>query len=344
MNPVASTSDNINPPVFITGNSRSGTTMMSRILGNHDLVFSFQELHFFDELTTSSTVFAETEKQEALKLFAILLSIQRDGYFGSRKTAPFIEEAQAALNAETGHSKSEVYKQFLYYETKREHKSIPCDQTPQNIFSIDQIIRIFPDARIIAMVRDPREVLLSQKFKWKRRKLSGGKIPLIESIRSRINYHPVTISKIWRSVMLQINKYESLPNLLVIRYEDLIRTPETTIQKVCVHIGIGFQSSMLDIPVVGSSNFSDSNNRGIDSAKSKQWEKGGLSMTEIEICQRINSGLMKQYHYDPVETGASPISVWAYKISRPFRMSMAVFFNLHRLKDPKAVLKRLRGN
>lgn len=36
--------------IFIVGNSRSGTTMMGRILGNHTDVFTFHELHFFEQL------------------------------------------------------------------------------------------------------------------------------------------------------------------------------------------------------------------------------------------------------------------------------------------------------
>ena len=36
--------------IFIVGSSRSGTTMISRILNNNKSVFSFKELHFFSQL------------------------------------------------------------------------------------------------------------------------------------------------------------------------------------------------------------------------------------------------------------------------------------------------------
>ena len=36
--------------VFIVGNSRSGTTMMSRVFGNHPEIHAFNELHFFGNL------------------------------------------------------------------------------------------------------------------------------------------------------------------------------------------------------------------------------------------------------------------------------------------------------
>ena len=40
--------------IFVVGNSRSGTTMMGRILGNHPDIFTFKELHFFGQLWCSN--------------------------------------------------------------------------------------------------------------------------------------------------------------------------------------------------------------------------------------------------------------------------------------------------
>ncbi|MFI5135892.1 MAG: sulfotransferase, partial [Chitinophagales bacterium] len=38
------------PFIFVVGNSRSGTKMMGRILGNHEKVHAFPEMHFFEQL------------------------------------------------------------------------------------------------------------------------------------------------------------------------------------------------------------------------------------------------------------------------------------------------------
>ena len=40
--------------IFIVGNSRSGTTMMRRVLGNHPAIFMLEELHFFEQLWSTS--------------------------------------------------------------------------------------------------------------------------------------------------------------------------------------------------------------------------------------------------------------------------------------------------
>ena len=41
------------------------------------------------------------------------------------------------------------------------------DQTPRHVFYIGELIEMYPGAKFVHMVRDPRAVLLSQKRKWK---------------------------------------------------------------------------------------------------------------------------------------------------------------------------------
>jgi len=67
--------------IFVVGNSRSGTSMMALILGEHPDVFSFHELHFFEELWDPERGKQTLTLEEAVRLMARLITIQRDGYF-----------------------------------------------------------------------------------------------------------------------------------------------------------------------------------------------------------------------------------------------------------------------
>jgi omega-hydroxy-beta-dihydromenaquinone-9 sulfotransferase len=317
--------------------------MMSRILGNHPNVFSFQELHYFDEIMPPAKAEQEIAADQAIKQYATLLAIQRNGYFGSRKTDEFVSEATEQVKQAGALTHIGLLELFLKHEAARNGKSIPCEQTPQTIFAAADILKHLEGSKVIVMVRDPRAVLFSQKYKWKRRSLSGGKIPFWEMVRSRVNYHPITISKIWRSVMTEANKISEHPNVLLVRYEDLIAHPEVTIKHVCAFAGIEFVKEMTDIPVVGSSAASDNpSQRGIDSTKKEQWQNGGLSNAEISLCQEINSTLMQQFGYDIKNVKASPVAVSALRILFPFRLALAAMFNLKRLKDPVRVLRKFR--
>ena len=331
--------------IFIAGNSRSGTTMMSRILGNHPDVFSFQELHFFDELIPAANSDSKLEHFPSVKLYATLCSIQRKGYFGDHKPTPFMKEAEQVFGLPGKHSVIQIYKNFLINETSANGKSIPCEQTPQNIFSLEEILKSIDDSRIIVMVRDPREVLLSQKFKYKRRKLSGGKIPVWESIRSRINYHPVTISKIWHAAVQQGLRFSGDKRVMQIKYEDFLQNPVQVMREICTHVNISYSDNLLDIPIVGSSNKSDSGNkRGIDSNKTGNWDKGGLNKTEIAICENINHNLMQQLGYPLSNNKAALILLMWYYILLPFKLALALLFNLRRLKNPMKIWRRFTNS
>jgi hypothetical protein len=71
------------PMIFIVGNSRSGTTMTGRILGNHPDIFTFGELHFFEQLWSPKDKGTVLSDAEAIGLIARLLCTQREGYFSS---------------------------------------------------------------------------------------------------------------------------------------------------------------------------------------------------------------------------------------------------------------------
>lgn len=317
--------------------------MMSRILGNHPNVFSFQELHYFDEIMPPAKAEQVIAADQAIKQYATLMAIQRKGYFGSRNTDAFFDEAREEIGKAGTLTHISLLQLFLKNEAARNGKSIPCEQTPQTIFAAADVLNHIEGSKVIVMVRDPRAVLFSQKYKWNRRSLSGGKIPFWEMVRSRVNYHPITISKIWRSVMTEAKKISEHPNVLLVRYEDLIAHPEVTIKHVCAFAGIEFVTEMTDIPVVGSSASSDNPaQRGIDSSKREQWQNGGLSDAEIILCQEINGSLMQQFGYDIKDVNASPVAVSALRILFPFRLALAAMFNLKRLKDPVRVIRKFR--
>jgi hypothetical protein len=317
--------------------------MMSRILGNHPNVFSFQELHYFDEIMPPAKAEQAIAVDQAIKQYTTLMAIQRNGYFGSRNTDAFLDEAREVIGKAGTLTHISLLQLFLNNEAARNGKSIPCEQTPQTFFAAANILKNLEGSKVIVMVRDPRAVLFSQKYKWKRRSLSGGKIPFWEMVRSRVNYHPITISKIWRSVMTEAGKLSQHPKVLFVKYEDLIAKPEDVIRQVCAFAEIEFEKEMTDIPVVGSSASSDNpSQRGIDSSKKEQWQNGGLSDAEISLCQEINGSLMQQFGYDIKNVKASPVAVSALRILFPFRLALAAMFNLKRLKDPMRVIRKFR--
>lgn len=333
--------------LFVVGNSRSGTTMMGRILGKHADVFTFGELHFFGQLwSPASTSVLKTD--EAEELTAKLLCIQREGYRTHGHYLSYIREAQglcAGLSDEQLQP-PELFATFLNYETSRNEKSIPCDQTPRNVFYIDEILRCYPQAKIINMIRDPRDVLQSQKQKWKRRFLGGTDLPIKETIRDWLNYHPITISRIWHTAVTAADNFSKNYNVITIYFEKLLADPETTIGEICDFVKIGFSTSMLDVPQVGSSvNADKPTETGINPTRAGNWNSDSIQLdvlntSEIYINQKINSDLMKKHTYTPVVIRPNYLRLLLSTFSFPLKTLLAFFFNLDRIKNIRETLKR----
>ncbi|MDJ0712605.1 MAG: sulfotransferase [Prochloraceae cyanobacterium] len=329
--------------IFIVGNSRSGTTMMSRIVGKHPQVFSFNELHFFGELWAPDPKKKVISNTELQLLMAKLLCIQRDGYLTQGNPEVFFEEAGDALREipVDNISPATLFQSFLMYESRQKGKLIPCEHTPGNVFYIEEILELYPQAKIINMIRDPRDVLLSQKRKWKRRFLGAKKIPLREAIRSKVNYHPVTISKLWNAAVGAAEKFTDRDRVYSLRFEELLEKPEVKVREIYDFLDLSFDNSFLEVPQIGSSSASDRpTKKGIDSNKAGNWQKGGLSSTEIFLCQQITKDLRKKYSYHSEPINPNYLELIYSLFSLPFQLTLALFLNFNRMSRIADTIKR----
>ena len=191
------------------------------------------------------------------------------------------------------------------------------------------------------MIRDPRGVMLSQKRKWKRRKLGADFITKKEVLRLRINYHPITIAKLWNSAVGAVKNFETRDGFINVRFEDLLENPEATVQGICEFADLNYEPSMLEVPHAGSSSEADKKEvKGIKKGRAKGWEEKGLTPAEIRICQETCEELMDKYSYNPIEVKpAFGTITWQY-ISFPFKLVLALFWNLNRMRSIGDALKR----
>ncbi len=328
--------------IFIVGNSRSGTTMMRRVLGNHAEIYMLEELHFFEQMWSTTDKKRIINQTEAINLASKLLFIQRDGYLSEMDTAKYHEDAIAIVQSITGdifaHS---VLNAFLFFETHKYNKAIPCEKTPQDVFYIQEILELFPGAKIVNMVRDPRGVMLSQKRKWQRRAMGAKFMTKKEQRRLKINYHPITISKLWNSSIRAATKFKGHAQMHTMYFEKLVNDSEAEIRDLCSFLKIDFNQDMLMIPQVGSSNEADKPDAfGIKTERAGNWEKGGLNKGEIWFSQNICADNMKQFGYEVKEVSPNPLYILYYYISFPVKIVLAILFNLHRMKNMVEAIKR----
>lgn len=315
---------NAHPMVLITGASRSGTTMLNRMLGMHSAVLGLNELHCFGDLCQPGDTAVLPERQ-AQRLAAQLLARQAHGIWEGRPGPQ--EEMLARQLVETlppaQRTCAEIFRVAVNLWCRNAGKRIASEHTPRNIFYARELLDIFPDWRVIHLIRDPRAVMASQKNRWRRRQLGGSNIPLRESLRVWINYHPFTICKLWRRATLAALALAQHPRVRILRFEDLIDSPEHQLRGLCEFLGLDFEAGMLDIPQVGSSNAHHNvHERGVSRTVVSAWQKV-LSPAEISLCEHVLDAEMNSLRYVH--------RVGREKVPRPCYAAMCSLYPLHLL-------------
>lgn len=332
--------------IYVVGSSRSGTTLMGRILGRHPLVLTFEELHFFERVWDPTPAPVLLPREEGIVMVSRLLAFQRLGFPWGGDPGQFREEAQQVLDllpADGRHAYG-IYRALLGYETARAGKRIPCEQTPRNVFFLRDIARLEPGARIVNMVRDPRDVLLSQKNRWKRRWLGGNRLSVYEALRSRVNYHPITITKLWAAAIDAGDACADHPGVVTVRFADLVAAPESEMRRVCHALGLAFTPDLLAVPRIGSSREADEPERvGIRQSAAQPWIRGGLSREEVYLCERVAARQMMRHQFSPSGTRPRLVPLAWQAIQFPLHLAGVVLFNFTRIRNPFAALGRRFG-
>lgn len=325
--------------IFVVGSSRSGTTMMGRILGNHKNIFTFNELHFFGTIWTNQSS-KELSKKEQIDLLSRLLCIQENGLFDQKNIADFNPKAKSILQNKNCDA-LEVYELFLKTITHANKAQISCEQTPKNMYYLEEILFHFPNARVINLVRDQRDVLLSQKNKWKRKFLGASSIPLPEAIRSFVNYHPLLTSKVWVSSLEHTKKYKNHKRVMLVKFEELLTNSEEIIKNICHFLEVDFQQEMLSVPVIGSSTEKDAKGQfKIDSSKVNKWKNGRLSNAEIYLSQKMSADMLQEFGYSLKRFSFPPLLSIYYLLIFPVQLVLAFILNIHRMASIVGVIKK----
>jgi len=213
--------------IFVGGMPRSGTSLMRDILGAHpDVAMFFGELPLWRELASAHAGRSLARAED------------RDALIRNLATHPRMQRAQmtldgdelaAALAREPTVSLGTVFAHALRQYARREGKPRWGVKDPRNEFHADQILAELPAARVVHMLRDPRDVLASQRAMWGSRA-----------------QHIVSTIYDWRRSAALARHHQALYRgaYAVVRYEDLVLDPARVVRDLC---------RTLDLPWEGTS-------------------------------------------------------------------------------------------
>lgn len=213
----------ITQPIFIGGCPRSGTTYLGSLLANFDGIVVTPESKW------KWRVWQTHNEEGCLKSDQLFEFLQRDIHFQTW--------ACEGLPSATGPLSSAQYRKFIdslvirYADAEEWTRGRRrwLDHTPSNLEVGRFLTRLYPDAKFIHIVRDPRAVVASLLDKeW------GP-----DNLYSACRY--------WREKVGVANAFFVLnpDKCLLVKYEDLIQNTAETLIKICCFLDIDYSQVSL---------------------------------------------------------------------------------------------------
>jgi len=206
-------------------------------------------------------------------------------------------DADALFNQILSEPKRDLRHPFLTVMsdgTKKYGKVRWGEKTPGNLFYVDIMREMFPEACFVYMVRDPRAGVASM---------------------NRASFFPddavlnaLTRRKHARVGLKLLRKHVPEKQWLTTRYEDLVQNPEEELHRICDMIGERYEPEMLSyhdsaahyMKAEASQSFNAAATKPVTTSKIRRW-RDELAPFQIAAIERICRDEMNRHSYKPLK-------------------------------------------
>lgn len=198
-------------PVFIVGMPRSGTTLMQGILCNTGYYFPVPETHYFSRVACGLPDKPNQSEKE--------------------KICQFLKNKARIVIDDLSIDKLETQKEIFEYiiETfNKEKKDTFLEKTPRHVFFFSKIIKFYPSAKFICMIREPKNVVSSQ----------------ISTTRIE-NKSIIRLSFLYNKISAAILSIKGKNNVFIVKYEELTNDPESILRMIFKFLKIPYNSTSI---------------------------------------------------------------------------------------------------
>jgi hypothetical protein len=244
-------SEKLRPPIILLGNTRSGTTIVQKIMAYHQDIVGWYEPNALWLYADPGRIYDRFDASDA-----------------------------------TSRVKRYIRNRFLEYQELHGNRLI-LEKSPQNILRIPYVRAIFPEATFLYIVRNPFSFISSVEYKWQRtvtgrgivRRLKDTPVSqlhhwvrryLVQQLHKRVlrrkylaiwgpRYEGIyedlrterlltVIAKQWSECSRQAEEALELfdeDRVLRLRYEDFVNSPIPNLKRICEHTGLEMSKDMV---------------------------------------------------------------------------------------------------
>ncbi len=298
---------------FIYGHARSGTTLLARLIRLHPEVHCNWQAHFFTRPPLLKSLVDNAEAEE-------WLTRRSNRWRNDADLSPLVLRAAADFIMESDAKRAGA------------EKRIVGDKSPNSLNdgeSVRLMHAIYPDAYLINIVRDGRDVLISQRFRnfvEESKYLTAEDKHIVAALRT--NQTPFTTGErsIFTEKWLQTNAKGWVSNLTETehegrrllgkryyecRYEDLLANPFAEMKKIWQHFNLSVAETLKEavqkeMNANPDQEWQKKRNRSIadflPKGQAGNWQNI-FTARDREIFNEIAGEMLKKWHYENVRKG-----------------------------------------
>jgi hypothetical protein len=254
--------------ISIVGVSRSGTTLMRRVLNSSDQIAICDENHFLGHLIPREGAryrfrkFGDlSDDDNVRRLVDYIYSGGLEKSFKKHGDMSFhwywiirrIDKSDLLQRIlDSDRSERALFSVMMRVFADRRGKSIMGEKTPAHVRYVPTMLEWFPNGKIIHMIRDPRGNFVSER---RRREKLSVTTPYKQLRRFDFLftlYIALQTTLAWFESISRYHRYsERYPdNYYALKFEDLVSDPEEHVRRVCDFLEVEFQDTMLEQVVV----------------------------------------------------------------------------------------------
>lgn len=286
-----------NGPIFIVGAPRSGTTLLQYRLRNHPRIsLPTGESHFFIPLYHRQTEFGDLNRLENVRSVLDAMYAQSGDFLeGDLHGLKFDADSLAKqLYAEGRHTMPAIISGLFEKNAQGEGKARWGDKTPYYVMHISKLLEWFPDAQIVHLIRDGRDVALS----------------LFGRQHDFFVYNSYIAAEYWETSVVRghaIGKTLAQWQYLEMRYEDLLANPEETMKMLCDFLGEAYSDTLFNFNPMENPGKATLVYQPIKADNAGKW-RSRMTPGQIKAFECVAGDTLRQFGYE-LTTAANPPSL-----------------------------------